>query len=607
MCIRDRYVYIIENYPLFNNKIFEKGFIINSSLALTKEQAAHYNTLGNVYHTVYFPKKEILLNMFEVIGDNNVRINDLLNAYIGVFETLAVSKLGTAIGSDDRSGIHLINKNDPRIRHGFKTLNGKILNAVNGLLFDKDGILNQITNIAVPRMMSKQLTDIDCPFDVAIIANNFEYQRNVSKIFKSLYPDREQDWTTPEIDKEGNSIVEAGWCWTEDVYGFCVREPNLFSKQNLNVKVLWSSYKADIEYKKKLGVSFHAKHPGTRGIYLNPVFVAFNLEGDVDGDTIFVGVPYTVDCQNELLNVFNKIKNMAYFDKNNEDEKAKLVRETYLVPSLVYLLSEAENLNFQLDILSIGYSSISFSESIRANFDASKNKENIGYLTVSLWYVTYFIDFYMFNYNRLAMKGYNIPELTSEDQYELLFIFQYLLAQQNGVRAMKDVGAYGKITINSLIEDKEFSDNEPKARALLENLIREYKEENAKEEIFIDFSDSLKKLYKIFDELFISKGKFKGFGYMVSPEGVTFSFKSSRWTYGEKDNSKRSTIYVNCTDRYDSFFIDFHACFLLINGRDPDPFIAKFGYDKTLQSLEFKNKVHLHSPLLSFAKDVFIK
>ena len=606
MVTYDEYKYILDNYPLFSNRLFQNGFVVNCSLALSKEQAAHYNTLGDVYHTIYFPNKEFLLKMFEVIGDNNVRINGLLTAYINVFETLAVSKLGNAAGSDDRSQAQLVNKNNTTIRHGFRTVNGKILSEANQLLFYKEGILNQITNIAVPRIMSKQLTDIDCPYDVAIVANNREYERVVSYILKNKYPDREQDWTTPTSNKETGESTEPGWCWLEDVYGFAVREPNLFSKQNLSAKVIWSSHRADIEYKKTLGVTFHDKHPGTKGIYLNPVFVAFNLEGDVDGDTIFLGLPYTLESQDALKEVYEEIKDMAFFDKETKNEKAKLVRDTYLVPSLQYLRDEAENLNFELDTLTIGYSYISFAESLRANFEASKNKENIGFLTVSLWYVTYFIDFYMYNYQRLVAKGYKIPELTSKDHYELLFIFQYLLAQQNGVRAMKDVGAYGKITIDALIVNKEFESDEARARGLLENLIDEYREENEKKNIEVNFNKSLTKFFSILDNLFVSYGKFKGFGYMNAPDGSIFSFRDRKWTYGEKDNSRQNSMYVDCTDRYDSYFIDFHACFLLINGRDPDVFITKFGYDKTLQSLEFRNKVHLHSPLLSFAKDVFI-
>jgi hypothetical protein len=606
---RVEYLELISKFPLFTDSRFEKGFYIVCSLNVDKKQAVLYNGFGVLEHAIYFPKRSTLMQMFEIIGDNNVRINGLLNAYINVFETLAVSRLGSSDKTDNRSNVQLINKGYNNRPHQFDTINGKILKETNNLLFDKEGILNQITNIALPRIMSKQLTCIDCPYDVAIVASNYQFKKIVSKTFDNLYPDRKQDWTTPFVNVDTGEVSEIGWCWLEDVYGTSIREPNLFSKQNLNVKKIWSSFKADEEYKKMTGMTFMQKHPGTKGIYLNPVFVAFNLEGDVDGDTIFLAIPYTTKAQVELSKVYDLIKDMSFFDKENTNPKAKLVRDTYLVPSLKYLRDEAENLNFELETLSIGYSRISFADSLRANFEASRNKENIGFLTVSLWHVTYFIDFYMFNYERLVEKGYKIPLLTDKDKYELLFIFQYLLAQQNGVRAMKDDGYYGKITLDSLVVNKVFEEDQPPARTLLANLINEYKEETAKENIDVDFSDSLKKFYNILDMLFVSSGKFKGFGYMLAVDGTVFSFRDEKWTYGEKDNvkQKRDVIYYNCTDRYDSYFVDFFACFLLINGRNADIFIDKFGYDKTLESLDFEHKPHLHSPLLSFAKDVFIK
>lgn len=599
----DEYTKLIKTYPLFTNKQFVNGFYINCSLIPDKKQMPFYKGYGSIQHTLYFPKRDILMGMFEMIGDNNVRINGLLNAYISIFETLAVSRI-----SDGQ----LVNKSKGNV-HSLSTINGRILNEVNDLLFDKEGIFNQITNIAIPRFMSKQLTSIDCPYDVAIIANNRQYKKIVSKIFKELYPDEEQDWTPPVRDRAGELVTESGWCWTRDVYGTAIREPNLFSKQNLNIKQLWSSYKADIEFKAKLGITFMQKHPGTKGIHLNPVFVAFNLEGDVDGDTIFVSAPYTIGSQQELAKVYERTKDMKFFDKDNSDPVAKLVRETYLVPSLNYLLDEAASLNFNLDELSIGYSRIDFIDSIKANFEASRNKENIGFLTVSLWHVTYFLDFYMFNYERLIEKqgyrlAYDVPELTDKDKYELLFIFQYLLAQQNGVRAMKDDGSYGKITLDALVLNQPLEEGGELPQDLLKKLVDEYTADLAGRNIKVDFIPALKKFYKILNNLFISTGKRKGFGYAMSIEGNVFSYRNDEWTYEVIDQSKqkKKIMTYDCTLKYDPIFVDFYACFLLINGRNTKVFVDKFGYDQVLQALDFEHKPHLGSNLLSYAESVLV-
>lgn len=610
----EEYENLIKTYPLFTNKQFVKGFYINCSLTPDDKQTPFYKGYGAIEYTLYFPKRDILMAMFEMIGDNNVRINGLLSSYISIFETLAVSRLGDPGFGDNPSKNQLINKTNNKT-HSLNNINGKILNEANDLLFDKEGILNQITNIAIPRFMSKQLTSIDCPYDVAIIANNIQYKKIVSKIFDSLYPDEKQDWTTPERDRKGDFVIDengdekkGGWCWYKDVYGTAIREPNLFSKQNLNIKQLWSSYKADVEFKAKIGITFMQKHPGTKGIYLNPVFVAFNLEGDVDGDTIFVSAPFTIACQQELFKVYDRIKDMKFFDKNNTDPVAQLVRETYLVPSMNYLLDEAENLNFTLDTLKIGYSKIDFVNSIKANFEASRNKENIGFLTVSLWYVTYFLDFYMFNYETLLEKKYVVPELTSQDKYELLFIFQYLLAQQNGVRAMKGDGSYGKITLDSLVINKPLEEGDEPPQDLLAKLVDEYTADLAKRNIAVNLKPALKKFYTILNNLFISTGKNKGFGYAIGVEGNVFSYRNDEWTYGPIDpaKQKKKIMTYDCTDKYDPFFVDFYACFLLINGRNTKIFVDKFGYDKTLEALDFEHKSHLGSSLLSYSESVLI-
>lgn len=598
----EEYMKLKNEYPLFTNPKFSQGFFINCCLGLTREQSALYGSIGEVSQVVYFPPKSFLLSMFEMIGDNNVRINGLLNAYISVFESLAVSKYGNSNG-DYRSNIQLLNKNDGKIFRSFNDINGKILRHTNLMLFGKEGLLNQDTNIAIPRIMSKQLTCIDCPYDVAIIGKNGDFKKIAEKVFASMYPGRVQDWTTPIYDRETRTSTEAGWCWMQEIYGFSIREPNLFSKQNLNIKQIWSSYKADAEYKERYGTSFHQKHPKTKGIYLNPVFVAFNLEGDVDGDNIYMGIPYMQRSQNAMQKVYEEIKDNKFFDSKNTNPLANLVRDTYLVPSLKYLIDEAENLNFELDTLKIGYSRIRFDESLDANFEAAENKTNVGPLTTSEWQVVAFIYFYVKNYDLLVSKGYVIPELNEKNQYELMFIFQYLLAQLNGVRAMKDDGSYGKLTFDALILNKQFNDDEPTARVLLTQLIKEYKNDNAKHNIHIDFDDSVEKLFKIMDNLFISSGRFKGFGFMMTYEGKAFKFSDKKWTYGQKSSNE----YYDCTDRYDPLFIDFYASYLLLFGRDPDMFIEKFGYGKTLESLNFKKKNHLHTRFLSFIKDIFIK
>ena len=598
----EEYQYLLDKYPLFNDPKFTSGFYINCSLGLTRSQAKIHKDLGEVTQSIYFPPKSVLLNMFEMIGENNVRINGLLGAYLSVFESLAVSRYGNA-NNVYTSNIQLVNKGKSDIFRSFNDMNGKILKQTKNMLFGKEGLLNQSTNIAIPRIMSKQLTSINCPYDVAIVGKNADFKRIVSKIFKSIYPNREQDWETPVYDTETKQMTTPGWCWTEDVYGISIREPNLFSKQNLNVKQIWSSYRADIEFIKLYGISFHVMHPGSKGIYLNPVFVVFNLEGDVDGDNIYLGMPYTADSQRELLKVYDQIKNNAFFNKDNFNPIANYVRNTFLVPSLKYLLDEAKNLNFELDELKVGYSTIKFSDSLSCNFMASENKFDIGPLTTSNWTVDKFLSFYETNYERLLNKGYIIPEFTSKNQYELMFIFQYLLAQQNGVRAMKDSGSYSKLTLDALVIDKQFNENEPTARQLFVQLINEYKDDNEKHNIHVDFTDTVNKFFQIMDNLFISVGQFKGFGFAIGYDGKVFKFSDAKWTNGETTKDNR----YDCSDKYDQYFVDFYASYLLLFGRNPTVFIEKFGYQRTLQALEFKNKPHMHTKFLSFVKDIFIK
>jgi hypothetical protein len=597
---------LISKYPLFNNNLFSNAWHIKCYLRIPKEIATHYNRFGALEHAIYFPNKEILMNMFEFIGDNTVRMSEVLSAYLGVFETLCVSK----ISATAEAGNSLINRNyNKQVPVQFNSVNGSLLDAVNNELFYKEGIINQISNIAVPRIMSKQLTCIHCPVDVTVVTNRREYKRIVYKYLKNRFPDKKPedfDWSEPEQQEDG-SWSKAGWCWYEPVHCAADREPVIMAKQNINILQMWSIHKANDEYRTRYGRSFSQMHPGTRGIYLNPSFIVANQEADIDGDNIYLMVMISVLGQDEMLNVFNTIKNNAFFDSANENPIAKAIRETYLPPTIDYLIDEASNLNFDLDQLVIGYTDTSFSDSFNANIEASDNKANIGFLTVSLWYVTYFIDFYIYNYDRLSKRYDNIPEFTDKNRYDLLFIFQYLLAQQNGVRAMKDDGVYGKLTFEALVTNQEFKDS-GNARELFNLLIKDYTDNNSKVGINIDFKESVTKFFNVLDNMVINKGRgskdmYKGFGFIKNYKNEVFHFTDKRWGY----DSSKGANYVDCTDMYDPMWLDFQGLFLLVNGRRPDVFITKFGYDKLLQSIDFERKLHLHNPLFVYAKDLFIK
>lgn len=594
----NKYKEIIETHPLFTNPLFEHGFYVKAELRGEDQgdlKRDHGYPFKHVLRAMYIPRKEVLLNMFEIVADNNVRISDLLAAFFGVFESLSVSKIVQNV---------LCQKNNESAIQTYNMLMSSVLKAVDSELFDKEGLINQMTNIAVTRMMSKQLTCIHTPMDVAIVSNNREYKEVVTRILKLRYPEKtDEDFLKGwEVTKDDSGNVVAGWCWLEDVYCQATRQPLLFSKQNLNIKKIWSSYKADQEYLKLYGVSFSHKHPRTKGIYLYSSDAVAKLEGDTDGDIIFLVVPETCEAQNAMAEILPLIENMKMFDINNKDETAVNIRDTYLVPTVEYLIDEASNLNFKLDELKIGYSKLSFKEMFDANFDASKNKENVGFLTVSLWYITYFLDFYIYNFEYFKGK-YNVPEITKKNKYEILFIFQYLLAQQNGVRAMKDTGFYGKLTYDVLIKDKPLAEGQLNPRDMLRELINEYTQNSLEEGIQVDFSESLEKLFLIFNNMFISSKPKRGFGFSRNVDSEVFSYKDNEWS---KEATSDSNKY-DCSDLYDDLFLDFEGSFILINGRNYKTFIDKFGFSNLIKSLSFKYKSHLHNPLLSYYHDIFNK
>lgn len=611
MITYEEYKNIINSHPLFAFKEFEKGFYITFNVSTQDPgliNSPDVKNMSRIQYPIYFPDKFMLMNMFEFIGDNNIRINDLLSEYFNVFQTLCTSKFGVEY--------NLVSINNVPI--SYANTNGALLKACYNELFNKEGLINKITGIALPRVMSKQLTDIDCPFDVAIISNKHQYRTLASKYFNAKFPDREQDWTE-DYNKETGTYDNLGWCWTEDMYCIAIREPNLFTKQNLNIKKVWSLPRANVEYRNLYAYSFQQKHPNPRGIYLNSVFVVFNLEGDTDGDLAFLGVPHDVNTQEQLAIIWEQIKDFKFFDIDNENPNAKLVRQSYLIPSLSYLLDEAENLNFKLDKLEIGYTEIPFERALAANFDAARNKSAIGFLTVSLWYVTYFLDFYIHNYEYFKSK-YDVPLLTSEDKYDLLFIFQYLLTQQNGVRAMKDDGSYGKLTYSALIKNELL--NKP-ARDLFIDLINDYKAVNKEHGIEVDYSECVNKLFQIFDNLFISHFNDtdkeytlkQGFGFALDTYNKPtqtgdyriISYLDPIWSYHDQNTPKGRFEKLDCSNLLDPYFLDFEAMFLVFYGRSLARFTGKFGYDPVMKILGFVNKEHLNTPLLKYYSNVFKK
>ena len=566
----------LKNFPLFKKPEFEKGFYLNLLYEVIVDKKPTYKA-----YQLRFPERKFLLSLIDDLGGGRVKLSPILNAYLGVFENLCTAFIDNTPG---RYPI-LRDKNGIRSPVAYWRIQNRLLEAIDEELEGKEGEFVINTSINTYAIASKQVSCIRLPYNATVVANDRNYKVIMSKVFKSLFPDRVQDWDCEPIKNEYGNITgytKLGWCWTEEYYTIAHRDPIVMAKQNQNIMRMYSKHAANIMYLEKWGEAFSTLHPGSKAIYINSVFMVADVESDVDGDYLALLITVKPETQKIMKEAYLKIKDMAYYHDNDSFE-AQMLNKYYSYTRFNYLVEEASNLVVKLpEKLTLEYEGVDekgewtswfkHQSLTEANFEASRNKMDIGVLTTSLWQVVH-----LFNYleaykeeNALLYPKLVLP--TEEEKYAIMFIFEYLLLQRNGVRAMKAESNFGKITFNALMKNsvikvKSFVNNEAGntteiyAFDLFQQMLDDYKKESGQ-----DLSFVIPVLQNIKHNFMISNGKGTGGGFAQGPNGIAF--------IGDKD--KYGKLLVS-NFPIDPRYKDFLGLFYTIHGTSNKAFVSQFG------------------------------
>lgn len=527
------YKKIEKSHPMFNLEKFINGtygYFTFSNWVMTKgHSGVKHPVRVEERYCLRFPSAKLMHYLLDISANGlKVRLNEIYTAFLNLFETISTSSY-----DEQSNGIMPALKSNQK--KSFVTLSAinQLKKAILNHFLTKKGAFAQNLAINLPAIGAKQTASALIPEFTIVIGDDRDYKRVISDVLTGLYPDRTQDW---RISYGNDGYDYIGWCWTADVYALAHRDPVIWSGQNFPC-IAWSRHKANIELKKLTGQSYDELFPGCKSISINSAQMVKDQESDVDGDWLCAIFPYMQDTVFLIKEYIEEAKDNGFYkdesyyvpilaalneepilnqEKISRYENYKLFSNMTRNVKFSYLMGEAESLYHSYSdklVYDLTNSKVSLRQEVVALLEGTEAKKDIGFLTNSCTMMT-------LTTNLLKKSIENDPTrftfvITNEDETAITFIFQYLLLQRNGVRAVKADGSFGKLTFNAIITNsyiRTLTDNDPvykPARDLFRQLLNEYDDE---------CGTNLKKYYKVVidicDKFMISDQPDWGGGYI---------------------------------------------------------------------------------------------
>lgn len=469
---------MIRTHPLYTNDKFANGaygqFVFTDKQTVRDRNGKLQDRDIKFEYHLRFPTRKLLNSMADISCDGmRARFNDIYTCYMSLFQQLSTAMVGTD-GSLVTNGQYqtpvrtaLINKLKSKIIDHFMTKKGQF--AVNSAL-----------NLSA--IGSKQIGSPLVPWHVVVIPNKANYRKVVQPLMEKTYNDLdlEQDyvWQAPRRSGRDYDKWSLDNCAQfKDVYGYCHRDPVLWRQQNYWCQI-WSLERANHEFLKMYGYTYEELFPGSEAIMLNSVRMVIDQESDIDGDWVCVGIPpqyphivknikdyieesnhngffQPEDHYEDLKVEYKKQGIEEHTEKYQRLDKYKVLSAIASKPRFEYLKDEMGDLYRKYpDELFYDLSNSVVGIDIRndALLDSAEAKKDIGYLTTSMRYFTYVLNY-------LKDLGLRNPDkymgITDELEIMTTFVFQYMLVQREAVRAVKADGSYGKLTIDAIIKNDE--------------------------------------------------------------------------------------------------------------------------------------------------------
>jgi hypothetical protein len=576
-------------HPLFREQPFLNGNYSKFTFTRFVEVVGGAPSREEYLYYIRWPSSQLMHSLVDLSADGlKVRFDDIYVAFLNLFENISTSKLDTKTDSTQIE--------PPLLGPGGRSLTEAPINMLKKAILDyfltKEGAFTQNLSLNLPGIGSKQTGSPLVPSDVVIVPDDQDAKRVLTDVYHTLYPESNADWKVVYGD-DGYEYV--GSSWTSDYYGIAHRDPAVWRNQNYVCRI-WTRHRANIEFMKMYGKTYDEMFPGCTSILVNSVRAVEDQESDFDGDFERIGIAYLQDVIPYMKEYIEEAANNGFF-RNDEfyaEKEAELramqpvpleklkrvkgyrtlakmarnVRFSYLwdeSKTLYYKYPEKLNYNLMRSKVSLERENIALLEAVEA-------KNDIGMLTNSMRQVNYVVDYLK---NICEERPEELPfYISDEDQSAIIFIFQYLLLQRNGVRAVKADGSYGKLTFPALITNEPvrvLTDNEPDfkpARELFKKMLKEFDDE-----FHTELSNHYQIIIDICENFMISDIPGEGGGYKQVQ------------VKGKADPFGRTHIVIPDAENIEPRFRNVMGLWYLISGSSYESFVGRHGEDALFRGI----------------------
>lgn len=284
--------------------------------------------------------------------------------------------------------------------------------------------------------------------------------------------------------KIGREAIAAGLCTKQqfssgelEIYGFSIRDPQVWSLQACSVVKLWSVHKANDYFWKKYGIQYctfeqWTGDPKAKALYWNPVGVTLNVldmiylnQSDADGDYIRNYPPLDPASQKELA-LFNK--QMENYDFINPYKVSEVDTHYHLVKTSAEwhhrytfgkLIRDEESGEVELEagetttdkhdfpVEKLVYTPFIWDVEELSDLviKGIKQKTMIASVTTSQWKLIATVE-YLLQTGEIASK---------EIRDKIIFLYQSEFLQDGCIRLMKHEGALDAMTIDKIGKNEE--------------------------------------------------------------------------------------------------------------------------------------------------------
>jgi hypothetical protein len=333
------------------------------------------------------------------------------------------------------------------------------------ILCGKDNLLQQMSSLYLPSLNGKE---VGGPLPPGVVVYG-----DKSK-FKKLYNEYREANGMKRVDSITADHV---------IYGMSMRAPEIFLMQAINVVEIWNIQRAEEYFMKKFGISFKKMFPNFKSIMISCIDQVMLSMSDSDGDFRRELVPYTLKAQ-DLLKAYNeKLRGYQFLINPPSNTTASLVIKDNFQWAFNYLMKEYKDNCIPYDLIKLNLYVVDPKEMNQMLTLEADTKNRVSLITIAMW-----------TFNDILECCLREQEITVADKIRLSSFYRNIILQEGTVRALKKASELSEMSLDKLVENKEFftevkdaTDNFVQAKITPQKLLENTMNETGYKDVYPQF------------------------------------------------------------------------------------------------------------------------